>query len=37
MKAEAQNLFGDSNVHYLGQKVIIWVKKNRIYYMGQPK
>ena len=37
MKAQAQSLFGDSTVHYLGQKFITWVKKKRINYMGQPK
>ena len=32
MKAQAQSLFGDSNVHCLGQEFITWVKKNRIHY-----
>ena len=36
-EAQAQSLFGDPNVHCLGQKFITWVKKNRIHYMGQPK
>ena len=27
VKAQAQSLFGDSNVHCLGQKFITWVKK----------
>ena len=36
-ESRAQNLFGDSNVHWLGQKFITWVKKNRTHYIGQPK
>ena len=37
VKAEAKNMFGDSNIHYLGQKFITWVKKNEIHYVGKPK
>ena len=37
LKPEAKNLFGDSNIHYLGQKFITWVKKIRIHYVDQPK
>ena len=37
VKAEANNMFGDSNIHNLGQKFITSVKKNQIHYVGQPK
>ena len=36
-ESRSQEYVGDSNIHYLGQKFITWVKKNQIHYVGQPK